>query len=119
MQPTSPASAARPLKHISVVTPCFNEEANVRALVEAVKQEFARIGRYTYEHIFIDNASTDGTVAGLKESAHTDKNVKIIVNARNFGHIRSPYHGLMQAHGDAVISMAADFQDPPGLIADF
>jgi polyisoprenyl-phosphate glycosyltransferase len=117
MESSSPPE--RTPKHICVVTPCYNEEANVRALVEAVKQEFARLGRFTYEHIFIDNASTDGTVAVLKEIAHTDKNVKVIVNARNFGHIRSPYHALLQANGDAVISMAADFQDPPALIAEF
>jgi glycosyltransferase involved in cell wall biosynthesis len=108
-----------PRKLISIVTPCFNEEDNVRALYEAVKQQCERLGRYRYEHIFIDNASTDGTVAILKEIAHADKNVKVIVNARNFGHIRSPYHGLLQASGDAVIAMAADLQDPPAMIGDF
>jgi glycosyltransferase involved in cell wall biosynthesis len=47
-----------------------------------------------------------------------DSNVKIIVNARNFGHIRSPMHAFHQAAGDAVVGMAADLQDPPEMIAD-
>lgn len=55
----------------------------------------------------------------LKRIAAKDKNVKIIVNTRNFGHIRSPFYGLLQGSGDAVISLAADFQEPPSLIKDF
>lgn len=106
-------------KHISVVTACYNEEQNVRPLYESVKKVFAELDRYTYEHIFIDNCSKDGTVAALRGIAVEDKNVKVIVNARNFGHIRSPYHALLQTTGDAAISLVADFQDPPALIADF
>ncbi len=74
---------------------------------------------YTYEHIFIDNASTDRTVEILRGSARQDKRVKVIVNTRNFGHIRSPFHGLLQATGDAVISIVADLQDPPEMIREF
>ncbi len=107
------------MKFISIVTPCYNEEGNVRELYAAVKNGFARLGKYWYEHIFIDNASTDNTVAVLKEIAGKDPNVKVIVNTRNFGHIRSPVHALFQTSGDAVFHLAADFQDPPGLISDF
>lgn len=107
------------MKHISVVTPCYNEEENVREVYAQVKAVFERLGRFTYEHIFIDNASKDRTVAVLRELAAADPNVKVIVNARNFGHIRSPYYGLLQAHGDAVVSIVADLQDPPALIEDF
>jgi glycosyltransferase involved in cell wall biosynthesis len=78
-----------------------------------------QIGRYHYEHIFIDNASKDGTVAILREIASRDKNVKVIVNARNFGHIRSGYHAMLNAKGDAVISLVSDLQDPPELIKEF
>lgn len=106
-------------KHISVITACYNEEENVEALVTAVAAVFARLPQYTYEHVFIDNCSKDKTVALLKTIAATDKNVKIIVNARNFGHIRSPFHGIIQCKGDAVISLVADFQDPPEMIANF
>ena len=98
------------MRLISVVTACFNEEANVRELYEQVREVFRGLGRYRYEHIFIDNASIDGTVRVLREIAAADRNVKVIVNTRNFGHIRSPYHALLQARGDAVIGMAADLK---------
>ncbi len=106
-------------KLISVVTACFNEEENVREVYEQVKAVFADLPQYKYEHIFIDNASRDRTVAILKEIARQDHRVKIIVNTRNFGHIRSPVYAMMQARGDAVISVVADLQDPPGMIKDF
>ncbi len=106
------------MKTISIVTPCYNEEDNVFELYTRVRSVVSKLEHYTYEHIFIDNASTDGTVARLKTLAAKDPNVKIIVNARNFGHIRSPMHGLLQAQGDAVILLVADLQDPPEMIAD-
>ncbi len=107
------------MKLISIVTPCYNEEENVEELYTQVRAVMAALPQYNYEHLFIDNASEDRTVEILKGIAATDKRVKIIVNSRNFGHIRSPYHGLMQAHGDAVISIVADLQDPPPMIAQF
>jgi polyisoprenyl-phosphate glycosyltransferase len=107
------------MRLISVVTPCYNEEANVEELYGRVKAVFASMQGYSYEHIFIDNASQDNTVGVLKSLAAADRNVKIIVNARNFGHIRSPYHALLQAKGDAVILVVSDLQDPPELIGEF
>ena len=77
------------------------------------------VTQYKYEHIFIDNASTDGSTAIIRDIATKDKRVKAIVNLRNFGHIRSPYYGLLQAKGDAVIILASDLQDPPERIAEF
>jgi len=106
-------------KLISIVTPCYNEEANVEELYKQVKAIFEKLDLYSYEHIFIDNSSKDNTVQILKKIAAQDKNVKVIVNARNFGQIRSPQHGMLQSSGDAVILMASDFQDPPALIPDF
>jgi glycosyltransferase involved in cell wall biosynthesis len=107
------------MKLISVVTPCYNEEDNVELLYRQVKDIFTSLSDYRYEHIFIDNASKDKTVEVLKKIAGKDKNVKIIVNAKNFGHIRSPYHALLQAKGEAVVGMAADLQDPPEMIKKF
>lgn len=108
------------MKLITVVTPCYNEEENVRDLHARVAEVFAtRLPNYQFEHVFIDNASTDRTAAVLREMAATSKKVKVILNTRNFGHIRSPYHAMLQATGDAVITLAADFQDPPELIPDF
>ncbi|WP_213805851.1 glycosyltransferase family 2 protein [Granulicella sp. dw_53] len=107
------------MKSVSIVTACFNEQDNVEELYLQVRTIMASLARYRYEHLFIDNASTDATVSILKRLAASDPNVKIIVNARNFGHIRSPMHGLLQARGDAIISLVADFQDPPALIPIF
>jgi glycosyltransferase involved in cell wall biosynthesis len=107
------------MKLISVVTPCFNEEENIEEIYRQVRNVFLELDNYNYEHIFIDNCSQDKTVEILKKIAEKDKNVKIIVNTRNFGHIRSPYYGLLQTSGDAAISIVADLQDPPRLILDF
>jgi len=106
------------LRTISILTACYNEEENVEELYNRVRAEMLKVGRYKYEHLFIDNCSTDRTVEILKRIASRDRNVKVIVNARNFGHIRSPHHGLLQTTGDAVIGMVADLQDPPELIPE-
>ena len=106
------------MKTISITTPCYNEEANVEELYRRVRAVMASLGRYKYEHIFIDNASEDRTVEVLKGLAAADPNVKVIVNSRNFGHVRSPIHAFFQAQGDAVIGIVADLQDPPEMIAD-
>lgn len=105
------------MKTISVVTPCFNEEGNVREVYERVRDLMLKLGRYRYEHIFIDNASRDNTFAILSEIASADSNVKVIRNARNFGHVRSPMHALLQTRGDAVIVLMSDLQDPPEVLA--
>jgi glycosyltransferase involved in cell wall biosynthesis len=107
------------MKTISVVTPCYNEEGNVIEVYERVRALMAKLGRYEYEHIFIDNRSTDNTFAILKQIAGADANVKVIRNTRNFGHLRSPFHALMQARGDAVIVLLSDLQDPPELLEQF
>ncbi|MBX2907061.1 MAG: glycosyltransferase family 2 protein [Taibaiella sp.] len=106
-------------KHISIVTPCYNEEGNVANLSRVIAGVFAKLPQYTYEHVFIDNASTDSTVKILRQLAAEDKNIKVILNARNFGHIRSPFHGMLSCMGDAIILVVADFQDPPEMIAEF
>ena len=105
---------------LSIVTGCFNEEDNVTELYERIHRTFENeLPEYTFELIFIDNASGDKTVEVLKGIASTDKRVKIIVNNRNFGHIRSGYHAFLQARGDAVVAMASDLQDPPEMIPQF
>jgi glycosyltransferase involved in cell wall biosynthesis len=104
------------MRRISVVTPCYNEARNVEELYTRVRVAIQSAGDYQYEHIFIDNHSEDGTVEVLRRIAAADRNVKVIVNARNFGHIRSPHHALLQTSGEAVIGLVADLQDPPELI---
>jgi polyisoprenyl-phosphate glycosyltransferase len=107
------------MKKISIMTPCYNEEGNVEELYAQVKQVLQQLSDYDYEHIFIDNASRDNTVKILTDIAQNDPKVKVIVNARNFGPVRSGYHGLLQCYGDAVIPIVADLQDPPEMILQF
>jgi polyisoprenyl-phosphate glycosyltransferase len=107
------------MKLISVITPCFNEEENVENIYNAIKEQFKKIAVYEYEHIFIDNASTDNTVGLIKKITNLDANVKLIINSRNFDWLRSPYYAMLQASGNAVIALSADLQDPPVLIPDF
>ncbi|MGH9410432.1 MAG: glycosyltransferase family 2 protein, partial [Vicinamibacterales bacterium] len=108
------------MKLISVVTGSYNEEENVAELYDRICAAFTReLPDYAFEILFIDNASTDGTVAVLRRLAVADPRVKVIINNRNFGHIRSGYHAFLQARGDAVVIMASDLQDPPELIPAF
>ena len=106
-------------KVLSVITPCYNEQGNVREIYRRVRAAIIALGDYRYEHIFIDNASQDATLQELKAIAAVDKNVKVIRNTRNFGHVRSPMHAIYQGSGDAVIAIVADLQDPPEMIIDF
>jgi glycosyltransferase involved in cell wall biosynthesis len=103
---------------ISIITPCYNEEENVDELYKRIHLVMQGCN-YEYEHIFIDNASKDRTLEKIRALAAQDQHVRAIVNSRNFGHIRSPYYGLLQGYGDAVVIMASDLQDPPERIPDF
>ena len=103
---------------ISIVTPCYNEEANVRELYSRTRAVMSKFPDYDFEHIFIDNASHDTTASILREIAALNHSVKVILNARNFGHLRSPMHAFLQARGDAVGILYADLQDPPELFED-
>jgi glycosyltransferase involved in cell wall biosynthesis len=105
-------------KLITIITPCYNEELNVREIHRRVMAVAAQFPEYRFEHLFADNASKDGTVAILREMAAEDPSVKVIVNARNFGPDRSGMHAFLQAQGDAVGSIAADLQDPPELFVE-
>ena len=107
------------MKHISVMTPCYNEEGNIRNIYNAVKEQFDKMPQYTYEHIFIDNYSTDNSRKILRELATEDSNLKVILNARNFGPNRSGSYGMLQGTGDALICIVCDLQDPPEMIPTF
>ena len=112
--------AARPAPPtVSIVLPCYNEAANVDELHERLCRVIDALPGYRFSLLFIDNASTDGTVDRLRGLAAADGRVSVIVNARNFGHIRSPFHALMEAGGDCVVMMCTDLQDPPELLPEF
>lgn len=107
------------MKKICLVIPCYNESENIEELYRRLIEVFKLHRQYIFEVIFIDNSSQDDTVKILKDKARLDSRVKIIINNRNYGHIRSPYWGMLQASGDAVINMVSDLQDPPELISKF
>lgn len=107
------------MKHISIMTPCYNEEGNIRNIYQAVKEQFDKLPQYTYEHIFIDNYSTDKSREILRELAKEDHNVKVILNVTNFGPNRSGTYGMLQGTGEALICIVCDLQDPPELIPTF
>ena len=106
-------------KLLSIVIPCYNEEGNVAEVARRVGDTMTQFPHLDYEQIFVDNASRDSTLTVLRGLASEDKRIKVIVNARNFGHLRSPMHGMLQASGDAVVLLFSDLQDPPELIGNF
>jgi glycosyltransferase involved in cell wall biosynthesis len=108
------------MKKISIVTGCYNEEENLRELYKQITDVMSQYeGRYAYELIIADNNSSDRSPQILRELAAKDKNIKVILNSRNFGPDRSGYNATMQAYGDAVVTMASDLQNPPAMIKDF
>jgi polyisoprenyl-phosphate glycosyltransferase len=103
---------------ITICTPTYNEKENIKELYSKIKDTFTKLD-YEYEHMVIDNNSSDGTIDVLKEIASKDKKFKVIINSKNYGHIKSPFHGLLQTDSDATILMASDFQDPIELIPQY
>jgi glycosyltransferase involved in cell wall biosynthesis len=103
---------------ISVVIPCYNEEKNVEAIASAVIEKLSPLG-LSFDIIFIDNDSSDGTVPLLRDMCRKNSNIRLIINTRNFGQMRSPTYAIYQARGDCIIGMCADFQDPPELLPQF
>ncbi len=116
--PPNPQGSGMTGKLITIMTPCYNEVQNVRELHRRVLAVATQFPEYRFEHLFVDNASTDGTVEELRAMAAEDSSVKVILNARNVGADRSGMNGFLQAQGDAVGSMAADLQDPPELFIE-
>ncbi len=107
------------MKTISVVSSCFNEEGNLKELYDRLRKVFGKLPGYRYEIILADNCSTDRSREILREIAAQDPQFKVILNANNFGHIRSPFNALMQATGDAVVLICSDLQETPELIVEF
>lgn len=104
---------------LSVVVPCYNEQDNVKNMCQALTVVLSALNKYDYEILFIDNDSKDNTQSILRELASKDKRVKVIFNNRNFGPEQSGFYALTQTNGDAIISLACDFQEPPELIPEF
>ena len=106
-------------KLVSIVTPTYNEIENIDELLRRVRSVVDELTNYNFEFLVIDNCSSDGTQERLRELAHQDPRLKVILNVRNFGHIRSPYYGILESQGDVTIYLASDLQDPPEMIPEF
>jgi glycosyltransferase involved in cell wall biosynthesis len=106
-------------KLIAIVTPCYNEVDNIEKMVDAVRGQFKILKDYDYIHLFIDNNSEDGTYQKIIDIAKTNPQVRAIINARNFGYIRSSFYGLIDLDADATVLISCDFQEPPSLIYEF
>lgn len=108
------------MKTISIVVPCYNEEENVQAMADALRETFKKdLPAYRYEILFIDNDSKDRTREIIRKLCAEDKGIKGIFNAKNFGQFNSPYYAMLQTTGDATVLMAADFQDPVEMIPKY
>ncbi|MBQ6503266.1 MAG: glycosyltransferase family 2 protein [Flexilinea sp.] len=106
-------------KTVSIMIPCYNEEENIAAIIEAVEKQMKQLPQYDYEIVCIDNCSTDRTREILREICAKNPKIKAIFNVKNFGQFNSPVYGMMQTSGDCVIPICADFQDPVELIPVF
>lgn len=107
-------------KLISIVLPSYNEEGNIEKMyIEVTKLFKNQLKKYEYEIVFIDNDSKDKTRDIIRKICKKDKKSKAIFNTKNFGQFNSPYYGLLNTKGDAVVSMASDFQDPVEVIPKF
>jgi len=107
------------LKKISFTTSCYNEEGNLQEWYNRIISVLSRFPNYDYEFIVADNCSTDHSRVILRDIAARDKKFKVILNANNFGWIRSPFNAFIQAKGDAVVTMCSDLQEPPEVIPEF
>ncbi len=107
---------------LSVIVPCYNEEAAIPFFYEEMKkteeQFAARFSGVEFEYVFIDDGSKDATVEVIKKLREEDKRIHFVSFSRNFGKEAALYAGLSKAAGDYVVCMDADLQDPPQLLAD-
>lgn len=102
------------MEKISIVIPTFNESKNIPLLVPAIIKNIPR--KYSYEIIFVDDNSPDGTFEIIKKMGSKNKKIKGICMYRRFGLQPSFIAGIKYAKGDAIITMDADFQHPPEMI---
>ena len=108
------------MKKISIITPCFNEETALYNCTKEIKKLFDNeLSDYDYEHIICDNNSNENTIKILREIAQNNKKIKIILNAKNYGSVRSTFNGIKNSSGDAVLLYyPVDMQDPPEMIPE-
>ncbi|RPJ51242.1 MAG: glycosyltransferase [Acidobacteria bacterium] len=100
------------MPQLSVIIPVFNERENLRPLHEKLTQTLGGLGR-SYEVLFIDDGSTDGSTALLGEIAELDPHVRVLEFVRNFGQTAAMAAGFDHAQGEIIIPLDADLQNDP------
>lgn len=103
-------------KLISLIIPCYNEEAGLGIIYKALTEVSAEMSGYDFEYLFINDGSKDGTLGLITQFASEDPRVKYISFSRNFGKEAAMYAGFCNAKGDYVTVMDSDMQDPPSLL---
>ena len=106
------------MEKISVIVPCYNEEEVLPLFYQEVTRVAGLMGEYTFEFLFVDDGSRDGTMNVVRDLADKDERVKYVSFSRNFGKEAAMYAGFTHASGDYVAVMDADLQDPPALLPE-
>ncbi len=104
-----------PNKKITIIVPCYNEEATLPIFYNALKKIMDRM-KYLFEVIMINDGSTDATMVQIENISHQDRRIKYLSFSKNFGKEAAMYAGFVNATGDYVVIMDADMQDPPELL---
>lgn len=106
------------MSKLSIIVPVFNEEETVAIFYDAIELERKNFAEYDIEYWYIDDGSTDGTVAAVEALIARDENVHLVSFSRNFGKEAGLLAGLEAADGDFITVMDADLQDPPELLIE-
>ena len=108
----------RALDLLSVVVPCFNEEAVIRETHRHLVASLEKVPHLDFELVYVDDGSRDATLKHLRDLQRMDGRVRVLALSRNFGHQIALTAGLQNAQGDAVVVIDADLQDPPEVILE-
>lgn len=103
---------------MSIVVPCYNEEASIESFYRAVMAELMKMPEVDYEFVLVDDGSKDDTLLKMEELNKRDRRVKFVAFSRNFGKEAALLAGLEHAKGDYVVVMDVDLQDPPALLPE-
>ena len=104
------------MKTVTLIVPCYNEEASLPIFYDAVCEVAKEIPQYALTMLFVNDGSKDRTLSILRELAGKDERVRYLSFSRNFGKEAAMYAGFCNAKGDYVCVMDADMQDPPALL---
>ena len=105
-------------KMISILVPCYNEEAVIKTFYDRTQNVIATIPQYEFQFVFVNDGSTDSTIKIIHDLREKDTRVNYIDLSRNFGKEIAMIAGIDYLIGDAAIIMDADLQDPPELISE-